>query len=132
MHGTLGGDHLSGIVGRKISRSSDHRDRDLCDRTLGRGQLQDQPADVGGDRACREARLQTRFPAAELRKGRSMAKKPKAGKIGETQTEKKGKKRAAAKLEETVGKARSIPRPPRGGEGEGSEAGRVGKEWVSQ
>src|SRR3546814_1194545 len=71
------------------------------------------PADVGGDRACREARLQTRFPAAELRKGRSMAKKPKAGKIGETPTEKKGKKRAAAKLEKTVGKAKSILRPPR-------------------
>src|SRR3546814_8035717 len=71
------------------------------------------PADVGGDRACREARLQTRFPAAELRKGRSMAKKPKAGKIGETPTEKKGKKRAAAKLEKTVGKAKTIPRPPR-------------------
>src|SRR3546814_11513578 len=116
MHGTLGGDHLSGIVGRKISRSSDHRDRDLCDRTLCRGQLQDQPADVGGDRACREARLQTRFPAAELRKGRSMAKKPKAGKIGETPTEKKGKKRAAAKLEKTVGKR--------------TEERRVGKEGV--
>src|SRR3546814_8328775 len=42
-----------------------------------------------------------------------MAKKPKAGKIGETPTEKKGKKRAAAKLEKTVGKAKSIPRPPR-------------------
>src|SRR3546814_20933012 len=42
-----------------------------------------------------------------------MAKKPKAGKIGETPTAKKGKKRAAAKLEKTVGKAKSIPRPPR-------------------
>jgi len=42
-----------------------------------------------------------------------MVKKPKAGKIGETPAEKKGKKRAAAKLEKAVGKAKSIARPPR-------------------
>ncbi len=41
-----------------------------------------------------------------------MAKPPKAGKIGETPKEKKGKKRAAAKLEKAVGKKKSIPQPP--------------------
>lgn len=40
-----------------------------------------------------------------------MAKQPKAGKIGETPTEKKGKKRAAAKLTKMVGKTKTITRP---------------------
>jgi NAD(P)-dependent dehydrogenase (short-subunit alcohol dehydrogenase family) len=41
-----------------------------------------------------------------------MAKQPKAGKVGETPKEKTGKKRAAAKLATTVGKAKSIAKPP--------------------
>lgn len=41
-----------------------------------------------------------------------MAKQPKAGKVGETAKEKKGKKRAAAKLAKEVGKAKSIAKPP--------------------
>ncbi|PAL23191.1 SDR family oxidoreductase [Sphingopyxis sp. GW247-27LB] len=41
-----------------------------------------------------------------------MAKQPKAGKVGETAKEKKGKKRAAAKLAQEVGKAKSIAKPP--------------------
>jgi NAD(P)-dependent dehydrogenase (short-subunit alcohol dehydrogenase family) len=41
-----------------------------------------------------------------------MAKQPKAGKVGETPKEKTGKKRAAAKLAKTVGKAKSIAKPP--------------------
>lgn len=41
-----------------------------------------------------------------------MAKQPKAGKVGETPTEKKGKKRAAAKLTKTIGKAKTIAHPP--------------------
>ena len=41
-----------------------------------------------------------------------MAKQPKAGKVGETPKEKKGKKRAAAKLAKEVGKAKSIATPP--------------------
>lgn len=41
-----------------------------------------------------------------------MAKQPKAGKVGETPTEKRGKKRAAAKLEKAVGKAKTIADPP--------------------
>lgn len=40
-----------------------------------------------------------------------MAKQPKAGKVGETKPEKKGKARDAAKLRKQVGKAKSIPRP---------------------
>lgn len=40
-----------------------------------------------------------------------MAKQPKAGKVGETPAEKKGKTRAAAKLRKAVGGARSIARP---------------------
>ncbi len=41
-----------------------------------------------------------------------MAKRPKAGKVGETPAEKKGKKRAAARLEQEVGKSQSIADPP--------------------
>lgn len=41
-----------------------------------------------------------------------MAKQPKAGKVGETPTEKKGKKRAAAKLAKSAGKSATIARPP--------------------
>lgn len=40
-----------------------------------------------------------------------MAKQPKAGKVGETKREKKGKARDAAKLRGKIGKAQSIPRP---------------------
>ncbi|PKQ00160.1 MAG: NAD(P)-dependent oxidoreductase [Alphaproteobacteria bacterium HGW-Alphaproteobacteria-13] len=40
-----------------------------------------------------------------------MAKQPRAGKVGETKREKKGKARDAAKLRKKVGKAQSIPRP---------------------
>lgn len=41
-----------------------------------------------------------------------MAKQPKAGKIGETLTEKKGKRRAAEKLRGEVGETKTIARPP--------------------
>ncbi|ALH81394.1 SDR family oxidoreductase [Sphingopyxis macrogoltabida] len=41
-----------------------------------------------------------------------MAKQPKAGKVGETPKEKKGKVRAAAKLRKAVGPAKSIAKPP--------------------
>jgi len=41
-----------------------------------------------------------------------MAKQPKSGKVGETSNEKAGKKRAAQKLAKTVGKAKTIARPP--------------------
>ncbi len=41
-----------------------------------------------------------------------MAKRPKAGKVGETPAEKKGKKRAAAKLKADVGTTKSIASPP--------------------
>jgi len=41
-----------------------------------------------------------------------MAKQPKAGKIGETLKEKKGKRRAAEKLRGEVGEAKAIARPP--------------------
>ena len=40
-----------------------------------------------------------------------MAKQPKAGKVGETPAEKKGKKRAAAKLKKEVGASKRIARP---------------------
>lgn len=40
-----------------------------------------------------------------------MAKEPRAGKVGETKREKKGKARDAAKLRKQVGKTKSIPRP---------------------
>jgi len=42
-----------------------------------------------------------------------MAKKPKAGKVGETPAEKKGKKAAAAKLKKEVGDSKSIASPPK-------------------
>lgn len=41
-----------------------------------------------------------------------MAKQPKAGKVGESETEKKGKRRAAAKLERAVGAGKTIAKPP--------------------
>ena len=40
-----------------------------------------------------------------------MTKRPKAGKVGETPVEKKGKKRAAAKLKKEVGASKRIARP---------------------
>ena len=41
-----------------------------------------------------------------------MAKQPSAGKVGESAKEKKGKKRAAAKLVKDVGRSKSIAKPP--------------------
>jgi len=41
-----------------------------------------------------------------------MAKRPRAGKVGETPKEKAGKKRAAAKLAKAVGKGKTIAHPP--------------------
>jgi NAD(P)-dependent dehydrogenase (short-subunit alcohol dehydrogenase family) len=41
-----------------------------------------------------------------------MAKQPKAGKIGESEKEKKGKRSAAAKLRRDVGSAKTIAKPP--------------------
>jgi len=41
-----------------------------------------------------------------------MAKQPKAGKVGETPKEKKGKARAATKLRKAVGSRKSIAKPP--------------------
>lgn len=45
-----------------------------------------------------------------------MAKQPKAGKVGETPVEKKGKKRAAAKLKKEVGAGKTIKKPPKDSE----------------
>ena len=42
-----------------------------------------------------------------------MAKQPKAGKVGETEAEKKGKKRAATKLRKEVGAGKTIAKPPK-------------------
>jgi NAD(P)-dependent dehydrogenase (short-subunit alcohol dehydrogenase family) len=42
-----------------------------------------------------------------------MAKQPKAGKVGETPTEKAGKRRAAAKLKKQVGAGKTIAKPPK-------------------
>lgn len=42
-----------------------------------------------------------------------MAREPKAGKIGESAAEKKGKRKAAAKLESEVGAGKTIPTPPK-------------------
>lgn len=45
-----------------------------------------------------------------------MAKQPRAGKVGETPAEKKGKKRAAAKLKREVGAGKTIKKPPKDSE----------------
>ena len=42
-----------------------------------------------------------------------MAKQPKAGKVGETEAEKKGKKRASTKLRKEVGAGKTIAKPPK-------------------
>lgn len=42
-----------------------------------------------------------------------MAKQPKAGKVGESDGEKKGKRRAAAKLKREVGVGKAIAKPPK-------------------
>ncbi len=49
----------------------------------------------------------------EKRKDQALAREPKAGKIGESAAEKKGKRKAATKLESEVGAGKTIPTPPK-------------------
>src|SRR3546814_14572724 len=96
-------------------------------------------------RPPRSTRTDTLFPYTTLFRSRVMAKQPKAGKVGESAKEKKGKRSAAAKLRREVGSGKTIAKPLSDREadldrapkwqprypGSRSEERRVGKECVS-